>query len=87
MIFHIKNMAVVHVLNKSTSKFDRVINLVRKLVLTCLECNILIHAKHIPSKSNFTADYLSCSQLGKFRLVAPEADQWPTPPSTSIWEA
>jgi hypothetical protein len=88
ILYHIDNMAVVHVINNRTSKSDSVMNLVnvRKFVLTCLEFNILIHAKYIPSKSNVIADHLSRSQWGKFRLVAPEADQWPTPLPTSIWE-
>jgi hypothetical protein len=86
ILFHIDNMAVVQVLNACTSKSPRVMNIVRKLVLTCLQFNILIHAKHIPSKLNTIADCLSRSQWGKFRVVAPDADPWPTPLPHNIWD-
>ena len=79
-------MAVVQVLNTSTSKSPRVMNIVRKLVLTCLQFNILIHAKHIPSKLNTIADCLSRSQWGKFRAVAPDADPWPVQLPNKIWD-
>lgn len=86
ILFYIDNMSVVNVVNTVTSRSLRVIKLVRKLVLTCLEFNILIKAKHIPSKSNSIADAISRSQWGKFRLMAPTADPLPTPLPRNIWD-
>lgn len=86
IIFHIDNMAVVQVVNSTTSKSCRVMNIVRKLVLLLLQNNITIKAKHIPSKLNNIADSLSRSQWGKFHSLAPEADKWPTPLPQQIWD-
>ncbi|XP_048761600.1 uncharacterized protein LOC125670455 isoform X1 [Ostrea edulis] len=86
ILFYIDNMAVVHVINKTTSRSPRVMKIVRKLVLTCLKHNILIKARHIPSKLNSIADCLSRSQWGKFRRLAPTADPWPAPLPKNIWE-
>lgn len=86
ILFYIDNMAVVQVINTTTSKSPRVMKIVRKLVFTCLKYNILLKAKHIPSKLNSIADCLSRSQWGKFRQLAPTADPWPTPLPKNIWE-
>ena len=86
ILFYIDNMAVVHVINSTTSRSPRVMTIVRKLVLTCLKHNILIKAKYIPSKSNSIADCLSRSQWAKFRQLVPTADPWPTPLPQSIWD-
>ena len=85
LLFHIDNMAVVHIINQSTSKSERVMNLVRKLVLTCLEFNTCIQAAYIPTKQNFIADSLSRSQWGRFRRLAPQADPSPVPLPPDIW--
>lgn len=58
ILFYIDNMAVVQVINTTTSKSPRVMKIVRKLVFTCLKYNILLKAKHIPSKLNSIADCL-----------------------------
>jgi hypothetical protein len=86
ILFHIDNVATVQVVNSATSKSPRVMNIVRKLVLTTLQHNITIHAQYIPSKSNSIADSISRSQWRRFRQLAPNADQWPTPLPHQIWD-
>ena len=85
VIFHVDNQAVVQIINMKTSKSSRVMTLVRQMVLMNLKNNTLIKAIYIPSKQNQIADCLSRSQWGKFRSLAPEADQWPTKIPTQIW--
>lgn len=72
-------MAVGQLINQSTLKSERVLNLIRKLVLLCLKSNICNKASHIPTKQNSIADSLSCSQLGRFKRLSSKADQQPTP--------
>lgn len=86
ILFHIDNMAVVQFLNNSTSKSNKVMNIVRELVLITLQCNITIKAKYIPSKQNSIADCISRSQWTKFHQLAPEAEQWPTQLLPQIWD-
>lgn len=86
LLFHIDNQAVVQIINTKTSKSDKVMKLVRHMVLTNLCNNTLIKAVYIASESNKVADSLSRSQWGKFRRLAPEADQWPTKISPVIWD-
>ena len=85
VIFHVDNQAVVQIINMKTSKSSRVMTLVRQMVLMNLKNNTLVKAIYIPSKQNQIADCLSRSQWGKFRSLAPEADQWPTKIPTQIW--
>lgn len=44
---------------------------VRKLVLVCLQRNIVFKANHIQGTYNTLADSLSRLQIQKFRLLAP----------------
>lgn len=44
---------------------------VRKLVLMCLEDNVIFQAKHIKGSKNVPADSLSGLQIGKFMELAP----------------
>ncbi len=85
VIFYVYNQAVVQIINMKTSKSSRVMTLVRQMVLMNLKNNTLVKAIYIPSKQNQIADCLSRSQWGKFRSLAPEADQWPTKIPTQIW--
>ncbi|XP_061196001.1 uncharacterized protein LOC133204278 [Saccostrea echinata] len=88
LVFHIDNMSVVHIINSLTSKWDRVMNLVRKLVLICLKSNVCIKAICIPTKQNFIAYSLSRFQwvMRRFRRLAPQAVLWHTPLPSHIWE-
>lgn len=47
--------------------------MVRHLVLTCFQFNILFRAKHIAGKRNVLADYLSRLQVEEFRKQSPHA--------------
>ncbi|XP_061191730.1 uncharacterized protein LOC133199966 [Saccostrea echinata] len=85
ILFHIDNMAVVQVLNNSTSKSNKVMKIVRELVLITLQYNITIKAQHIPTKQNSIADCISRSQWTKFHQLAPDAEQWPTQLPPQIW--
>ena len=87
--FMTDNEALVHIINKQTSRDPRVMTLLRKLVLCCLRLNVHFTARHVPGRENVLADKLSRSQVDSFKVAAPWADQTPTPlpqrlcPSTS----
>ena len=85
VLFHVDNQAVVQIINMKTSRSDKVMNLVRHMVLMNLKNNTIVRAVYIPSKLNNIADCLSRSQWGKFRKLAPAADQWPTKIPGQIW--
>jgi hypothetical protein len=71
------NQAVVHIINKQSTRAPHSMALLRQLVLTCLNHNILCRAKHIPGHNNSVADALSRGQLEKFKRLAPGADPHP----------
>ena len=80
IIFFYDNAAVVDIINNQTSKHQGImVLLLRDLVLSCLRHNILFQARHIPGLINSSADYISRSQVTKFKELSPEADQFPTP--------
>ena len=76
---HSDNMAVVGVLNSSTSKEPTIMSLIRRLVLYTMSHNIYIKASHIPGASNTVCDLISRQKLGQARKVAPQLDEEPTP--------
>jgi hypothetical protein len=78
IILHSDNHAVVHIINSQTSKDTHIMILVRRLVLACMQNNILIKSVHIPGKSNTLPDLLSRLQIDKFRAVATHMDSQPT---------
>ena len=86
ILFSTDNLAIVHVLNKQTSKDKNIMCLMRNLVRSCLDLNILFRAKHIPGVFNTKADALSRLQIEKFRDLAPEAATSPEaiPPHLSL---
>lgn len=71
IMFFSDNLAVVHIINKMSSKDSVVMSLVRRLVLACLEYNILFRAEHVPGKQNILPDLLSRLQVQKFRCTTP----------------
>lgn len=71
ILFFTDNEALVHVINKQSCKDKELMFFVRKLVLVCLECNIVFKAKHIRGIHSTLADSLSRLQIQKFRLLAP----------------
>ena len=77
------NMAVVQGLNKMTARDPRLMFFLRKIVLLCLQHNILITARYISSTSNRMADLLSRGRSAQFLREFPNFDSTPTsiPPS------
>ena len=78
VIFFTDNAAVVDVINKQTSKHRSIMVLIMDLVSSCLRYNVLFHAKHIPGFYNTRADYISRSQVAKFKELSPDVDENPT---------
>ena len=67
------NESVVQVINRQTAKRPHLLALIRQMVLTYLQYNIVIRAKHKASR-NFLADVLSRLQVAKFRELAQGMD-------------
>jgi ribonuclease HI len=74
IILHSDNQAVVHIINKQSSKDSKIMGLVRRLVIACMKHNILVRSEHVPGKENNLADMLSRFQIEDFRQNAPWAD-------------
>lgn len=72
-------MAVVHVINKNTTKDPHLMQLMRRLMILSLQHNIHFHAKHIQGISNTAADLLSRLQVKEFKARFPHMDSEPTP--------
>ena len=79
-------MAVVEIINQQTSKCPRVMDLVRPLVLRCMELNTKIKAKHIKGIDNSIADSISRYNMQVFRNLAPHADPQPTAIPPFLWQ-
>ncbi len=71
ILFFTDNKALVHVINKQSCRDKTLMVFVRKLVLVCLEHNILFKVKHILGVNNKLADCLSCFQIQMFKQLAP----------------
>ena len=69
--FFTDNAALVDIINKATSRDPTVMIFVRRLVLVCLQFNILFRARHVPGVKNVLADSLSRLQVMKFKQLAP----------------
>jgi hypothetical protein len=65
-LFFTDNEALVYVINKQSCKDKILMQFVRKLVLVCLQHNIVFKAKHIPGTNNRLADLLSRFQVQTF---------------------
>jgi hypothetical protein len=85
VLFHCDNAAVVEIFNQQTSKCPRVMDLVRPLVLKCMELNTVIRANHIKGEHNIIADAISRFNTQVFRENAPLADLHPTAIPTNLW--
>lgn len=57
--FGVDNQAVVQVVKSQTSRNARDMQLVRSLVLMCLQLNVLFKAKHVPGLDNSIVLFLS----------------------------
>ena len=85
VLFLSDNEAVVYILNNKTSKSDRVMSLLRPIVYWTLVSNIFLKSKHLPSVDNSIADSLSRGQVGRFRQLAPMAEDSPTTIPMEFW--
>lgn len=77
--FHCDNQAAVVVLSTKSSKVPCIMTLVRLITLQTLRFNFTFTAKHVPGIDNSIADSLSCFQMSRFRLPAPDALPSPCP--------
>lgn len=75
VIMHTDNMALVHILNATTSKDPLIMVLVRKFVVSCMLNNVQVKVEHIPGVKNVLADKLSRQQVQEFQMLAPWADE------------
>ena len=71
ILFFTDNEALVHVINRQSCRDKKLMFLVRRLVLVCLEKNICFKTKHIPGVLNILADALSRLKLQTFQQLAP----------------
>jgi hypothetical protein len=79
IVFHSDNEAVVHIINKQTYADNQIMCSVRRLMLTCLQHNILFTAVYFEGRKNILADALSRLQVAKFKQLAPWAHPTPVP--------
>ena len=84
--FNCDNKAVVDIINKMTSKNDKVMTVLRLITLACMRNNLVIKAKHVPGVDNKICDALSRFQMDRFRTVAPQAEIHPTPLPQYVWD-
>ena len=59
LLFYTDNMAVVHIVNKQTSKCNIIMQIIRPLVLILLRHNIQLKCLHVPGADNSLCDALS----------------------------
>ena len=83
IIFRTDNAPLVDIIDQQTSKHKLVMMLVRDLVLTSLQHNIVFRAKRIEGAHNTLADHLSRFQVDKFQELYLAVD----PQSTSVPES
>ena len=72
------NEAVVHIINKQTSKDPKVMSVLRFFIIQCMKYNILFRAKHVPGQKNVLADALSRQQVTKAREIRQTLKSEPT---------
>jgi hypothetical protein len=78
ILFHTDNMAVMHIINKQTSRHAETMILVRRFVVASLKYNFVFKAAHIPGKTNVVADHLSRFSFQAARQAAPWLETTPT---------
>ena len=77
ILFESDNIAVTHFLNAKSGKSERVMSLVRQIVLWSLQFNFIIKSSHVRDSENQLSDAISRMQWDKFRALAPEATPYP----------
>ena len=84
IIFHCDNESIVHILNNKTSKDPSIMTLLRPLVLTLMNNNIVFKSVHVPGVENVTCDRLSRFQADAAFLRNHGLEQTPTRVPTEI---
>ena len=83
------NMAVVNMINKTTSGCKNCMYLLRILIFNCMINNLRIFAKFVQSKENGLADALSRMQLKRFRQLAKDQNrqmnEYPHTKDSRVW--
>ena len=77
VVIHTDNKDLVDVINKKTSREKLIMPFVRRLVLTNMLNNTLVHAKHVLGSRNSVCDALSRGKFQVFRRLAPHMDMEP----------
>ena len=78
ILFFTDNLALVHIINQTSSRDPDIMVLVRRLVLIAMECNIFFKSKWLAGSTNVLPDLLSRKQVQRFRDLAPWAEPQPT---------
>lgn len=79
ILVHCDNESTVQCINKGRSHSPALMPMLRRLTWISACDQFIIRAKHVPGSQNQIADSLSRFLFQKFRTLAPEADQFPTP--------
>ena len=79
IMFHCDNEAIVSIWKKGSSRSPRIMALVRHIFFVAAQGNFHVMLTHIQGVKNCIADALSRSQVRRFRQLAPQADNEPTP--------
>lgn len=79
ILFICDNLAVVHCLNKQTSRDPLMMKLIRIIVLKGLQYNFCFTSKHIPTEKNTICDKLSRFQVQEALQLAPHLIRVPVP--------
>ena len=89
LILHCDNLAVVNMLNNTSSGCPHCLTLLKKLMVKCLEFNTRIFAQHVEGSKNSLSDSLSRLQFNRFLALAKRAgktfDILPEILSDEIW--
>ncbi|KAM4045411.1 LOW QUALITY PROTEIN: uncharacterized protein ACNLHF_009243 [Anomaloglossus baeobatrachus] len=84
--FMCDNLGVVQCVNKLIADSPPVVDLLRHMVLQCLELNLFIWAVHVPGVLNSVAGALSRFQWDRFRVLALDAEQQETVWPIWLWD-
>ena len=79
------NQAVVHMVNKNSSKCPNCMILIQELVLDGLLHNRRVFVKYVTSRDNEISDSLSRLKIHKFRQIAPWMNEEPDVPASRLW--
>ena len=83
---HCDNIAVVHMINNTTSSCPHCMHLIRLLVLRSLQFNFRLFATYVSTKSNDLADSLSRLQFQRFnKLGGDRMNKHPETLPSELW--